>query len=292
LRSKIDVCENCDTRVAIVTDEPNFGTSMNSPEKNNFERSTIGARQVNSAYHHRVPVLGELGAATSGELLSTSLSLMIPLGSTEQHGPHLPLDTDTRIATAVAGAARASLEVDLDQVWSVAPPIAYGASGEHQSFPGTISIGTYALTMLLVEYGRSGACWARRLVFVNGHGGNTEALRRAVTTLRAEGRDVSWCPCATAGGDAHAGHTETSVLLHISPSDVLTDRWRAGNPAPLPELLPTLRTGGLAAVSPVGVLGDPTTATAAEGKRIFSEMVDGCVHRIRRWSPGPDGMLT
>jgi mycofactocin system creatininase family protein len=184
------------------------------------------------------------------------------------------------------------LESHLEQAWTVAPAIAYGASGEHQSFAGTISIGTDALSVLLLEYGRSAACWARRLVFVNGHGGNTDALRRAVTTLRAEGRDVSWCPCAAAGADAHAGHTETSVLLHISPSDVLTDRWLAGNPAPLPQLLPAMRSGGVAAVSPVGVLGDPTTATAAEGKRIFSEMVDGCVRRIGRWSPGADGMLT
>ena len=53
-----------------------------------------------------------------------------------------------------------------------------------------------------------------------------------------------------------------------------------------------MRRGGVAAVSPVGVLGDPTTATAAEGRRIFAEMVDGCVRRVARWSPGPDGMLT
>ena len=174
----------------------------------------------------------------------------------------------------------------------MAPAIAYGASGEHQSFAGTISIGTEALTMLLVEYGRSAACWAQRLVFVNGHGGNVGALNRAVTRLRAEGRDVGWCPCTGAGGDAHAGHTETSVLLHISPADVLTDRWLAGNRAPLPELLPSMRRGGVAAVSRVGVLGDPTTATAGEGKRIFAEMVDGCVRRVARWWPGPDGMLT
>ena len=77
------------------------------------------------------------------------------------------------------------------------------------------------------------------------------------------------------------------MLLHISPTDVLTDRWLAGNRAPLPELLPSMRRGGVAAVSPVGVLGDPTTATAAEGKRIFSEMVDGCVRRVVRWAPGP-----
>jgi mycofactocin precursor peptide peptidase len=235
-----------------------------------------------------VPVRVELGNATSIELSTVPPPLLVPLGSTEQHGPHLPLDTDTRIATAVARNAAVRLEHD----WLVAPAIAYGASGEHQDFAGTISIGTEALTLLLVEYGRSAACWAARVVFVNGHGGNADALTRAVSRLRAEGRDVGWCPCTAVGGDAHAGHTETSVLLHISPDDVLTDRWLAGNGAPLPELLPSMRRRGVAAVSRVGVLGDPTTATAVEGKRILDEMVDGCIRRVARWSPGPDGMLT
>jgi mycofactocin precursor peptide peptidase len=243
-----------------------------------------------------VPVRVELGNATSTELSNLPPSLLVPLGSTEQHGPHLPLDTDTRIATAVARSAQAGLRARLAHDWLVAPAIAYGASGEHQDFAGTISIGTEALTLLLVEYGRSAACWAGRLVFVNGHGGNAEALTRAVSRLRAEGRDAGWCPCTAVEGsrptDAHAGHTETSVLLHISPDDVLTDRWLAGNGAPLSELLPSMRRGGVAAVSPVGVLGDPTTATAVEGERIFEEMVDLCVNRVARWSPGPDGMLT
>jgi mycofactocin precursor peptide peptidase len=239
-----------------------------------------------------VPVLGDLGSATSRELvLFTSPSLLIPLGSTEQHGPHLPLDTDTRIATAVARAVATRVARPGSQ-WLVAPAIAYGASGEHQSFAGTISIGTEALTTLLVEYGRSATCWAPRLVFVNGHGGNVTAVNRAVRQLRSEGRDAAWCPCASAGADAHAGHTETSVLLHISPADVRTDRALAGNGAPLPELLPSMRRGGVAAVSEIGVLGDPTTATAGEGIRILAEMVDQCVQRVARWIPGPDGSLT
>src|ERR1700745_2567683 len=217
----------------------NFDRRVNGPEKICFEGSTIGARQVNSSYHQPVPVLGELGAATSSQLWSISPSIMVPLGSTEQHGPHLPLDTDTRIATAVARGAVVGLRTRLEQEWLVAPAIAYGASGEHQDFAGTISIGAEALTMLLVEYGRSAACWAQRLVCVNGLGGNVGALNGAVRQLRAKGRDVGWCPCVAAGGDAHAGHTETSVLLHISPADVLTDRWLAGNRAPLPELLPS-----------------------------------------------------
>lgn len=243
---------------------------------------------MNSSYHHRVSVLGELGTATSSQLSSTPASVLVPLGSTEQHGPHLPLDTDTRIAAAVAGGAQPRLGHE----WLVAPAIAYGASGEHQSFAGTISLGTEALTLLLVEYGRSAAGWARRLVFVNGHGGNVAALSSAAALLRTEGREVGWCPCLTAGGDAHAGHTETSVLLHISPAVVRAEQSVAGNTAPLPELLGSMRRAGVAAVSPVGVLGDPTTATAAEGERIFTEMVDGCVRRVSRWRPGPDGMLT
>jgi mycofactocin system creatininase family protein len=174
----------------------------------------------------------------------------------------------------------------------LAPAIAYGDSGEHQSFPGTISIGTDALATLLLEYGRSATCWAQRLLFVNGHGGNIAALSRAVNALRAEGRDAAWCPCAVAGGDTHAGHTETSVLLYISPAHVLTDRWRAGNGAPLSDLLPSMRSGGVAAVSEVGVLGDPTTATAGDGERILAEMVEDCLRRIRRWAPAADGMLT
>ncbi|OBI77927.1 mycofactocin biosynthesis peptidyl-dipeptidase MftE [Mycobacterium asiaticum] len=248
---------------------------------------------MNSSYHRRVPVLGELGCVTSRQLsISTSASILIPLGSTEQHGPHLPLDTDTRIATAVARAVAARLDERSQQDWLVAPAIAYGASGEHQSFPGTISIGTAALTTLLVEYGRSAACWADRLVFVNGHGGNVEALSRATELLRSEGRDAAWSPCAATGADAHAGHTETSVLLHLSPGDVQRDQFLVGNDAPLHELLPSMRRGGIAAVSEIGVLGDPTTATAVEGSRIFAEMVDDCLGRICRWVPGPRGVLS
>ncbi|MDT5184352.1 MAG: mycofactocin precursor peptide peptidase, partial [Mycobacterium sp.] len=88
------------------------------------------------------------------------------------------------------------------------------------------------------------------------------------------------------------GHTETSVLLHISPTDVWVDQRLPGNSAPLAQLMPQMRQGGVAAVSELGVLGDPTTATAEEGERILNEMVDACLRRIAQWEPDRDGMLT
>jgi mycofactocin precursor peptide peptidase len=242
---------------------------------------------MNWAYHRRVASPSALGSSTTRQLHKLSPALIVPLGSTEQHGPHLPLDTDTRIASAVATAVAERLAGD----WMLAPPIGYGASGEHEGFPGTVSIGTAALEFLLVEFGRSACNWASRLLFVNGHGGNVDAIAAATTLLREEGRDVAWCSCTAAGADAHAGHTETSVLLHISSHDVWIEEWAPGNDAPLSELMPRLRRGGVAAVSPDGVLGNPTTATAAEGARIFSEMVDTCGRRIAAWQPNRGGML-
>ncbi len=112
------------------------------------------------------------------------LTVAVPVGSFEQHGPHLPLDTDTRIATAVVRALAGVAQ---------APAIAYGASGEHEGFAGTISIGTEALEALLVEYGRSACRWARRVVFVNGHGGNGPALveGRRTPSLRGPRRGLA-----------------------------------------------------------------------------------------------------
>jgi mycofactocin system creatininase family protein len=251
------------------------------------------------AYHRAMVVRGELGSSTSSQLQSQlpgqSMTLLVPVGSTEQHGPHLPLDTDTRIAQALARAVAERLDGSATgsagHGWPVAPAVAYGASGEHQSFAGTISIGIEALSRLLVEYGRSACCWAQRVLFVNGHGGNVPALAEAVGRLRFEARDVAWLPCAVADADAHAGHTETSLLLHLSPGDVRIGRVRPGNSAPLAQLLPAMRQGGVAAVSAVGVLGDPTTATAEEGRRLLAGMVDSSVAAIQSWTPGPDGML-
>ena len=209
--------------------------------------------------------MSDLARVTSAEAAGASL-VLVPLGSIEQHGPHLPLDTDTVIATAVAqGVAR---EVD---AW-VAPPIPYGSSGEHQSYAGTSSSGTEALTHLLVELTRSMRTWADRVVIVNAHGGNVAALDAS--------DEVEWVPCATESVDLHAGFTETSLMLHLRPESVRLDRAVAGNTAPLSEILPAMMVGGVAAVSPNGVLGDPAGASAVEGERVLKAMVAEIVERL------------
>lgn len=247
----------------------------------------------------------DLGETTWSEVPVDRSTLLIPLGSLEQHGPHLPLDTDTRIASAVSRSAQAQLagevvdhagegdNLDLDPRLTtyVAPDIAYGASGEHEGFPGTISVGSSALQQMLIEYGRSAGRWGQRMLFVNGHGGNVQALRAAVDRLRMEGRDVAWFPCATPHADAHAGKSETSLLLHISPDLVRSDRVAVGNVAPIGELMGALRSDGVAAVSPNGILGDPTEASAAAGRALFESMVDRLVSAVRRWQVEADGRL-
>lgn len=219
-----------------------------------------------------------LGPVTWPEIAAVPLAvLVVPLGSVEQHGPHLPLDTDTRIAVAVAqGLSRRIPDL------LVAPPVAYGASGEHRGFPGTLSIGTAALAGLLVELGRSADAFAG-VVFVNGHGGNHEAVTAAVDTLRSEGRRaLAWGP-RTAGGDAHAGRTETSLMLALAPELVRLDAAERGATAPLGELLPRLRSDGVAGVSANGVLGDPAGASAEEGQGLLRRLVDDVTAAVEQF---------
>jgi mycofactocin precursor peptide peptidase len=213
--------------------------------------------------------------------------LVVPLGSLEQHGPHLPLDTDTRIAVAVAARAcsgRAGV--------AVAPPIAIGASGEHADFPGTLSIGTEALRLVLVELGRHASLHWPAMLLVNGHGGNAPAITGALKVLRDEGRQChAWHAAVRSapppgGGigagtrdgrppfvvDAHAGRVETSIMLALAPDDVRFDLAVAGETRPIATMMPELRAYGTRHVSPNGVLGDPAGASAAEGELLLAQL--------------------
>lgn len=210
-------------------------------------------------------------AAAAGHLL------VVPLGSTEQHGPHLPLTTDADIASALIHGL-SGIRGD----FVAAPVLPFGASGEHEAFAGTLSIGEAALETLLVELGRSASRTFDRILFVSAHGGNARAVRRAVTQLRTEGRDVrAWSPCWH--GDAHAGRTETSLMLHLAPERVLKDLAAAGNVRPVAELMPRMRLGGVAAVAQNGVLGDPTGASAAEGAALLRAGVEALSNWISCW---------
>ena len=201
--------------------------------------------------------------------------LLVPIGSVEQHGPHLPLDTDTRIALAVADGAAATRE-DV----AVAPPIAFGASGEHAGFAGTLSIGTPALTQVLLELGRDASRDWDAMLLVNAHGGNGDAVDAAIARLRVESRRCAAFHVMPAGGDAHAGRTETALLLHLDPTAVHHDRAEAGETRPVSVLMDRLRRDGVRSVSPNGVLGDPAGASAEEGERLLAELVVGCTRAL------------
>jgi mycofactocin system creatininase family protein len=221
-------------------------------------------------------------------------TLLVPLGSTEQHGPHLPAGTDAFVAAAVTAAvadAIGELPAPRPPV-VVGPTLGYGASGEHEQFAGTISIGHEALALLLVELGRSASRWARRLVVVNAHGGNLPTVAEVVVQLRREGRDAAWVPCARPGADPHAGRFETSLMLAIAPWTVRTEVAGPGTAGPIGTLLPLLRAGGVRAVSASGVLGDPSGASAQEGRELVRAMAEDIVQRVQRWAPDEVGLLT
>ncbi|MEI8239481.1 MAG: mycofactocin biosynthesis peptidyl-dipeptidase MftE [Actinomycetota bacterium] len=205
--------------------------------------------------------------------------LAVPIGSCEQHGPHLPLDTDTRIAVALANGLADKYD-DGDVL--VAPPITITSSGEHASFPGTLSIGAAVMEQLVVELVRS-ADWSAGVVLVNGHGGNRASVERAVRLLESEQRRVlAWWP-RVAGGDAHAGHTETSLMLAIDPDCVRMNRAELGVTAPIADIIDELRAGGVGSVSRNGVLGDPLRANAGQGRAMLTRLSIDLVATVDEW---------
>src|SRR5262245_53892165 len=130
--------------------------------------------------------LADLTWPQVAERTAAGALLAVPLGSTEQHGPHLPLSTDSDIAVALCRRL-ASARPDV----LIAPLVAYGSSGEHDGFAGTLSIGQDAIEQIVLELGRSATKTFRHVLFVCAHGGNAAPVGRAVEALRTRSRDVT-----------------------------------------------------------------------------------------------------
>jgi creatinine amidohydrolase len=155
----------------------------------------------------------------------------------------------------------------------VTPPLSITASGEHAGFPGTISIGTEAFATVIVELVRS-CDWAKGVILVHGHGGNFEAVQQATTILNSEQRNIaSWWPHIP-DADAHAGHTETSLMLAINSNLVRIDKLEVGNMQPMSKIQRDLQTRGVHAVSTNGILGDARSATIQHGIELLAELSD------------------
>jgi mycofactocin precursor peptide peptidase len=220
---------------------------------------------------------GALTWPEAGRWAASGAILAVPLGSTEQHGPHLPVSTDTEVAVALCDRLAAAHHDVL-----VAPALSYGASGEHEAFPGTLSIGQAALETVLVELCRSATRSLAGVVLVCAHGGNAATMARAERRLTAEDRRVlAWS--ATWTGDAHAGRTETSLMLALTPRTVHLARAQAGAVDPLGTLMDALRAGSLRTVSPNGVLGDPAGASAGEGATLLDRLGATLASAVAQW---------
>ncbi len=216
-------------------------------------------------------------------------TVILPLGATEQHGPHLPLGTDTIRATALADRLAEKLPGSL-----VAPALPFGCSDEHAGFPGLLGLDTETLARVVLDLARRLKGWGvRRLVLLSAHGGNGEALALALTLLRQELPDLEvWtndhletiAPAALAvacrdGISAnalglHAGEGETSEMLHLRPDLARMERAAPGFTNGMEAVLDELREGGLRPVTSNGILGDPTPATRERGARYLDALAD------------------
>lgn len=226
-----------------------------------------------------------------GERLSERSIIVQPLGAVEQHGPHLPLSTDSVVATAVAEAAVAKVGEELD-VWLL-PTLQFTKSNEHAWSPGTVWLSATTLLAVLDDIGRCVATTpAKRLVFFNGHGGNSallgvvnrevrlkHGLKTFMTHPGMPADQGGTSPAGELGMGVHGGTDETSMMLHLAPE--LVDMTKAQRR--VPEKLADnayVRFGGRVSFGwlsndfhPDGIIGDPTTASAERGAELFAGAV-------------------
>lgn len=245
----------------------------------------------------------ELSGPATRSVLGPDSVLVIPTGAIEHHGPHLPLMTDALIAEAVATAAVERAAAEGLDVWLM-PTLAYTKSDEHCWASGTMWLSWDTLMRVLVDLGRSVAGTpARRVVFLNGHGGNTALLGVALRELRRQFGLLTFAmPAgiqhAGRGGDEpgepdepdehgmgiHAGFGETSLVLHLRPDLVDLSLAERNVPAHVSATRylgfhsTPVQFGWLSDdFGPSGVIGDPTGANAEAGARLFEASVDRAV---------------
>jgi creatinine amidohydrolase/Fe(II)-dependent formamide hydrolase-like protein len=268
--------------------DPRDDPWMNAPDRNSRPRRDRRASGEPASVEQGV-LLGEMTWVNAKERLAEVDTALLPVGALEQHGPHLPLDTDAWDAEELC---RRVAEACSTPRPLVLPLIPYGVSYHHDSFPGTLSVGPDALAKFVYDVGISAARHGiTKLVIVNGHGGNSPTLQLAAQKIN---RDAHIFTCVDSGetsdtdidqitdtpNDVHAGEIETSTSLATRPH--LVDMSRAQ------EAVPKFSTQYLdfaskrsvawyahtARLSASGVLGDPTKATSEKGERIWRLMVD------------------
>ena len=229
------------------------------------------------------------------EMVGPSSILMLPIGSVEQHGPHLPLTTDHLIASEAAQALAARCGEELD-LWLL-PTVAVSKANEHAWAPGTLWLQPNTLLSVVSDIATSAAATgARRLVFLNSHGGNTALLVVACREVRLSqgmqtfllhpflppdhGGRSSAAPAGELGMGIHGGHDETSIMLHLRPDLVNMDLATRRVPDRLADNR-YVRFGGSVPFGwtsddfgPDGHIGDPTGATAEQGRELFEGAVD------------------
>lgn len=241
------------------------------------------------------------------EALARPHVAVVPVGSTEQHGRHLPLDVDTHIAAALCEAAARAVAPEVAAV--LAPALPFGVSEHHMAFPGTLSLSAETFVATVVEVGSSLVRHGfDRLVLVNGHAGNAGALQIAASRLRLEAGAQQvvylseWALAGEAfasvrqsgpGGAAHACEYETSLYLHLRPEQVRMEEAVRELAGPAVEGgLVDLFLGGPYGValgrdfSESGVLGDPTLASAEKGRAIFEAAVARLATLLREVAGG------
>ena len=240
--------------------------------------------------------LAELTSPEVAEILAGGIdSVILPVGSTEQHGAHLPLSTDSLHTVAVLEGVAERLPA------LIAPLIPVGRADHHMAFPGTITVRHETLHATIRDWSDSFFRHGFRHVLVySGHGGNAVPLARIIDDLRREDarRSIIGCtdwnvydgtlfPVAEALGVGkleagwHAGELETSMILALDARLVMMERARPGFIGELGPLRDKLMREGVRPIAPSGVLGDPRGATHGHGERYLAALTDSVTRFFR-----------